>query len=49
LSFEGLPHGFKVKRTGQPSTSRDAESDILKLVLACLEKVGSEIGAGQSF
>ena len=49
LSFEGLPHGFKVKRTGQSSTSTNDESDILKLVLSCLEKVGSEIGAGKSF
>lgn len=47
-TYEGLPHGFKVKRTGRTS-GQAQETDVLKLVLSSLEKVGSEIGAGQSF
>ncbi|GAA5958007.1 hypothetical protein JCM3765_006230 [Sporobolomyces pararoseus] len=48
ISYDGLPHGFKVKRTGQVSTEAN-ETDILVLTLKGLEIVGEEIGAGQSF
>jgi hypothetical protein len=48
ISYDGLPHGFKVKKTGQVSSNLE-ESDVLKLVLKGLELVGQEIGAGQSF
>ncbi|GAA5902486.1 Mon2p [Sporobolomyces salmoneus] len=48
LSFEGLPHGFRVKRIGQTSIEQE-ESDVLKLALTGLALVGQEIGAGQSF
>ncbi|GAA5873054.1 hypothetical protein JCM1840_007309 [Sporobolomyces johnsonii] len=51
-SLEGLPAGFQVKRIGRLSTAgagEEPEGDVVKLVLACLAKVGDEIGAGGSF
>ncbi|GAA5886464.1 hypothetical protein JCM5296_001916 [Sporobolomyces johnsonii] len=51
-SLEDLPTGFQVKRIGRLSTAgagEEPEGDVVKLVLACLAKVGDEIGAGGSF
>ncbi|GAA6056217.1 hypothetical protein JCM3770_002092 [Rhodotorula araucariae] len=48
-TYEGLPAGFDpaiVGRARRPDEK--VETDVAKLVLACLETVGQEIGAGRS-
>lgn len=46
-SLEDLPTGFQVKRVGRLSTAgagEEPEGDVVKLVLACLAKVGDDSG-----
>ncbi|GAA6033445.1 hypothetical protein JCM8097_001397 [Rhodosporidiobolus ruineniae] len=46
-SFEGLPSGFEVGRIGRSGGKEErGETQVVKLVLAALAKVGQEIGAG---
>ncbi|GAA5982187.1 hypothetical protein JCM5350_003486 [Sporobolomyces pararoseus] len=48
INYDGLPYGFKVKRTGHPLTEVQ-DTEVLALALKGLEIVGKEIGSGQSF
>lgn len=43
--LKGLPAGFVVTRIGKGKVE-EQESDVVQLTLACLRKVGEEIGAG---
>lgn len=40
-----MPAGFVVTRIGKGKVE-EQESDVVQLTLACLRKVGEEIGAG---
>lgn len=44
ITFKGLPDGFIVGRVGRSGVG-ETEGDVVKLALACLAKVGLEIGA----
>lgn len=45
-ALKGLPEGFNVGRIGRVEIEGERETDLVKLVLGCLERVGNEIGAG---
>ncbi|GAA5930374.1 hypothetical protein JCM10213_001074 [Rhodosporidiobolus nylandii] len=48
-TFEGLPAGIDVGKIGRVGGREVEESDLRKLVLAALARVGEEVGAGRSF
>lgn len=43
-SIRGLPIGFEVGRVGRVVEQESLETDVVKLVLTCLNSIGKEIG-----